>query len=416
MEILEVTNAHLGTHFPMDCNWQDVFKEEANLPDDGNSMLWLEEEWPSDDSQDDDYDPDSIGCCGSDGMSRSESYDSSSSFLGSLEDGTGIREDRTNRSFNNNSLDLVGVDSDDDEVVCRSRQRASVDYIKLYDEMFGKNATDSEQISDDEDWGPRKRERKIKETDNASTLMTLVETAKTISEEIPSEIRGKELTNKTKKPIFRLPHNAVEKLRLFFSENELPARSLRASLSKQLGLELEKDVIGPSRVEHGQARARLQNSKLELGSSSTELYLFKLDLDSFKNSNLRPFVDASHGNLTRKSIMQFTDQQMVQERAVSSSKSTKESRGEKAQECVSPVIQEEPISETAKGELSDQMELKNSMTVDSPEMILKTYQYKENPAAYRFFRNTSAKETVRYFSVIGLTCLISIDIIIHHIS
>ncbi|KAL6560172.1 hypothetical protein OROHE_006410 [Orobanche hederae] len=326
MEILEVTNAHLGTHFPMDCNWQDVFKEEANLPDDGNTMLCLEEEWPSDDSQDDDYDPDSIGPCGSDSMSRSESdaYDYSSSFLGSLEDETGIREDRTNRSFNNNSLDLIGVDSDDGEVVCRSRQRAAVDYIKLYDvskqdsfdttlsvckncawEMFGKNATENEQISDDEDWGPRKRKRKLKETDNASTLMTLVETAKTISEDMPSEIRGKELTNKTKTPIFRLPHNAVEKLRLVFSENELPARSLRASLSKQLGLEFEK-------VNKW-----------------------------FKNARYLALK-------ARK-------------------------KGEKAQEYVSPVIQEEPISETAKGELSDQMEPKNNMTVDSPEMILKTF-------------------------------------------
>ncbi|KAL6507840.1 hypothetical protein OROGR_024035 [Orobanche gracilis] len=291
MEILEVTNAHLGTHFPMDCNWQDVFKEEANLPDDGNSMLCLEEEWPSDDSEDDDYDPDSIGPSGSDSMSRSESdaYDYSSSFLGSLEDGTGVREDRKSGSFNNNSLDLVGVDSDDGEVVCRSRQRAAVDYIKLYDEMFGKNATENEQISDDEDWGPRKRKRKVKETDNASTHMTLVETAKTISEEMPSdsEIRGEELTNKTKKPIFRLPQNAVEKLRLVFSENELPARSLRASLSKQLGLEFEK-----SRVEHGQPRAPRQNSKLELGSSSTELYFssssttrLKFDVNKwFKNA------------------------------------------------------------------------------------------------------------------------------------
>lgn len=48
-------------------------------------------------------------------------------------------------------------------------------------------------------------------------------------------------------------------------------------------------------------------------------------------------------------------------------------QGEKAQEYVSPVIQEEPISETANGKLSDQMELKNNMTVDSPEMILKTF-------------------------------------------
>ncbi|KAK6147436.1 hypothetical protein DH2020_018348 [Rehmannia glutinosa] len=243
MEILEVTNARLGTHFPLDSNWQDVFKEEAALPDGGSSMLCQEEEWPSDDSEDDDYNPDRIEHSCSDSMSRSESdaSDYSSSFLGSLEDETGIIEERSNRSFD--SLDLIGVDSDeinDGEVVCRPRQRAAVDYIKLYDEMFGKNATENEQISDDEDWGPRKRKRKVKETVAASTLMTLGETEKRNSEELPSELRERQMIKKIKRPIFRLPHNAVEKLRLVFAENELPARALRVSLAKQLDLEFEK--------------------------------------------------------------------------------------------------------------------------------------------------------------------------------
>ncbi|KAK6139805.1 hypothetical protein DH2020_026481 [Rehmannia glutinosa] len=106
--------------------------------------------------------------------------------------------------------------------------------------MFGKNATENEQISDDEDWGPRKRKRKVKETDAASTLMTLGETEKRNSEESPSELKERQLIKKIKRPIFRLPHNAVDKLRLVFAENELPARALRVSLAKQLGLEFEK--------------------------------------------------------------------------------------------------------------------------------------------------------------------------------
>lgn len=77
--------------------------------------------------------------------------------------------------------------------------------------MFGKNATESEQISDDEDWGPTKRKQKVKETDAASTLMTLGETDKKNSEVTPSELKEKRLSkNKIKRPIFRLPHNAVE--------------------------------------------------------------------------------------------------------------------------------------------------------------------------------------------------------------
>ena len=41
--------------------------------------------------------------------------------------------------------------------------------------MFGKDGPLLEQISDDEDWGPVKRKRREKESDAASTLMTLYE-------------------------------------------------------------------------------------------------------------------------------------------------------------------------------------------------------------------------------------------------
>lgn len=54
MEVMEATNAHLGTKFSMGSDWQDVFKEEAALPDGGNSVVCHEEEWPSDDSEDND--------------------------------------------------------------------------------------------------------------------------------------------------------------------------------------------------------------------------------------------------------------------------------------------------------------------------------------------------------------------------
>lgn len=76
--------------------------------------------------------------------------------------------------------------------------------------MFGKNATENEQISEDEDWGPAKRKRKVKETNAASTLMTLGETDKKISVETLSDSEEKQLTKKMKRPIFRLPHDAVE--------------------------------------------------------------------------------------------------------------------------------------------------------------------------------------------------------------
>ncbi|KAH6762477.1 pathogenesis related homeodomain protein A [Perilla frutescens var. hirtella] len=271
IEILEATNAHLGTHFPLDSNWQDVFEEEAALPDDANSVLFQEEEWPSDDSEDGDYDPDRIECSCSGNMSRSASDASqySSSFMGSLEDEDGRFEERSYRSFDE-TLELIGVDSDEinnGEVVSHPRQRAAVDYIKLYDEMFGKNATENEQISEDEDWGPTKRKRKARETNAASTLMTLGEAEKKISAETLPNLKEKQSTEKIKRPIFRLPHDAVEKLRLVFAENELPERALRVSLSKQLGLEFEKVNKWFKNARYLALKARKQTDRAQVGVS-----------------------------------------------------------------------------------------------------------------------------------------------------
>lgn len=97
-------------------------------------MLFQEEEWPSDDSEDDDYDPDRIECSLSGNMSTSESDGSQYSSSLSLEYEDGIFGGRGNRSFDE-TLALIGVDSDEisnGEVVSHPRQRASVDYIKLY--------------------------------------------------------------------------------------------------------------------------------------------------------------------------------------------------------------------------------------------------------------------------------------------
>ncbi|XP_051131626.1 pathogenesis-related homeodomain protein [Andrographis paniculata] len=250
IEIIEATNAHLGTHFLLDVGWEDVFKEEAALPDDGNLMLCPEGEWPSDDSEDDDYDPDRIEHSGSDNdnkyVSDSNAADCSSSYSGSLDDETILATGRvdvgSNRSVGN-SLDINGVDSDDinnGEVISQPRQRAAVDYIKLHDEMFGKNANENEEISDDEDWGPRKRKRRAKEANAATMPVILGENDDGNSEETSQNLKERQLIKKMKRPIFRLPHDAVEKLRIAFAENELPERAVRVNLSQQLGLEVEK--------------------------------------------------------------------------------------------------------------------------------------------------------------------------------
>ncbi|GMP36706.1 hypothetical protein CsSME_00008744 [Camellia sinensis var. sinensis] len=186
MEILDAMNAHLGTHFSADSHWQEIFKEEAALPDGGGAFLDPEQEWPSDDSEDDDYDPEKIE--------------------------------------NSCSYSRAGSEADD-----------------LDDEMFGKDALVSEQISEDEDWGPAKRKRREKESDAATTLMTLSESEKKFPNVNTVEDQEKlPHSGKTKRSFFRIPPNAVEKLRIAFAENELPSKAVKDSLSQQLGIESEK--------------------------------------------------------------------------------------------------------------------------------------------------------------------------------
>lgn len=246
-EILEAMNAHLGTNFSVDSYWKDIFKEEAALPDGGDSFLHPEREWPSDDSEDDDYDPEK--CENSCSYSRTGSEDdaseaaSSCSSLWSLECEVFAESGRLEETGCGHWNAEFGADSDetsDCEIICGRRQRRAVDYNQLYEEMFGKDAFANEQISEDEDWGPTKRKRREKESDAASTLMTLCVSEKKGPNENTTNVEENPSSRKTKRPLFRLPPDAVEKLRLVFAKNELPTRAIRENLSKQLGLEFDK--------------------------------------------------------------------------------------------------------------------------------------------------------------------------------
>lgn len=80
--------------------------------------------------------------------------------------------------------------------------------------MFGISAAEIEQITDDEDWGPTKRRRKIKGTDAASDPRTtdgteIISQQENMPEQTSLEPKEKTCSRK-KRPIFRLPHNAVE--------------------------------------------------------------------------------------------------------------------------------------------------------------------------------------------------------------
>nr|GEU88187.1 pathogenesis-related homeodomain protein isoform X1 [Tanacetum cinerariifolium] len=273
-EIIDAMNAHLGTSYTNDSNWQEIFKVEATLPDDGDTIL-NQEDWPSDESGDDDYDPDRVekreNSCSNDQVCSdggSSNDDATSNYsLQSLED-----EDLDDESLKlsitmgleSTSADVIGQGSgsgSDVDFMSGRRQRQSVDYRKLYDEMFGKDALANEQVSEDEDWGPTNRKRREKESDAASTLMTLCETEKSVKDvggaedtvRITNLKRGARVSGddtptadtnlsckETKRSFFRIPADAVEKLRIVFATNQLPSRALKEELSNQLGLDPEK--------------------------------------------------------------------------------------------------------------------------------------------------------------------------------
>ncbi|KAG7966085.1 hypothetical protein I3843_08G032600 [Carya illinoinensis] len=274
MEILEAMNAHLGTHFSMDSDWQDLFKEAAAFPDGGNAILDPEEEWPSDDSDDDDYNPDRrenssmiSGAETDDNVSDDISISTSLSWSLDGELFSGKEGMGCGNHFANASLD--SEESTDGEIICGPRQRRAVDYKKLYDEMFGKDPLAYEQVSEDEDWGPAKRKRREKESVAASTLMTLYESEKKCPDSDTKELKKKSLLETpTRRPFLRMSRIAVEKLREAFYENELPSRAVKENLSKELGLD-------PEKVSKWFKNARylaLKSRKVEIGK---QLHNFK---------------------------------------------------------------------------------------------------------------------------------------------
>ncbi|XP_065017615.1 pathogenesis-related homeodomain protein-like isoform X3 [Musa acuminata AAA Group] len=251
-EILEAINAHLGTCFSVNSNWEDIFKEATACSDVENTGLNHAEVWPSEDSEDEDYNPETNENSNSrSGIEENMSNDSSSSSLFSSSDGTISYSDSEHYSYLEKPFNIISrsknrVDlfdsvgnydsgpSNECAITSYRRQRRDVDYKKLHDEMFGKEPPENVAQSEDEDWGPnRRKRRKMEET--TSTCM-----ANPVNEDGSSNLALTEKISCDKKQLFRIPPDAVEKLRLAFAENELPSRSAKENLSKQLGISSEK--------------------------------------------------------------------------------------------------------------------------------------------------------------------------------
>ncbi|KAF8053149.1 hypothetical protein N665_1458s0007 [Sinapis alba] len=256
IEIIDTMNAQIGTQYPVDSNWQDIFNEEASLPIGSEATLNKEVDWPSDDSEDGDYDPE---------MKERSNSRSDSGGGGGDGDGDGDGDNDGESISTSVSLASDGValstgsweghgfgnvvesgETSNEETVHGPRQRKTVDYTKLYHEMFGKDAVLQEQGSEDEDWGPSDRRKRRKESDAAGTSVTMCGNSKKdedVVEEVQEQSERDSVSVEGKggrRPIFRIPRSAVEKLRQVFAENELPSKSVRDSLSKELSLDPEK--------------------------------------------------------------------------------------------------------------------------------------------------------------------------------
>ncbi|KAH9311801.1 hypothetical protein KI387_026836, partial [Taxus chinensis] len=151
LEVLEAINAHFGTQFAVENSWEEVFGEAAKDANGENMPLGIGEEWPSDDSEDDDYDPEkqenrneigqenvnSESSCGS-SESSDASFGESEAFLTDDLNGYITNGKKRQRDTDEEKEDAeIYLDSDEnggpDFPVSGRRQRKDVDYKKLND-------------------------------------------------------------------------------------------------------------------------------------------------------------------------------------------------------------------------------------------------------------------------------------------
>lgn len=334
MEIIEAVNAHLGTHFSTSSNWQDVFEEAAVEPDE-NASLNPEDEWPSDESDDDDYDPErNEMSCSINGMGtkddKADEASSSSSFLWTSDEEANLQSrsllendgspeggfyQSKHRGKNSDKINLskmidnkISDGSTDLEIRSRRRQRRDVDYRKLHDEMFGKDLVENEQVSEDEDWGPCRQRRRLNGSDIAGTLVSLFGDEDKHSDGNPTKPKKKlRRVPDEKRTLFRIPPDAVEVLRKVFAETELPPKDVKENLSKQLGIASEKisKWFKNTRYMALKIRKEANESNAAAGSNrTTDLAASKAKASLLSSDNEEAKLTKFSGNGRRRKNME----------------------------------------------------------------------------------------------------------------
>lgn len=253
--------------------------EELEAPPNEEQYLGL----PSDDSEDDEYDPDAPDL---DEKVTKES--SSSDFTSDSEDfaavldenrpsgGSGGKRSKTGgkkQSLNDELLSTIDTEpgQDGSAPVSGRRQVERLDYKKLHDEEYGNISTDS---SDDEDWNgiaaPKKRKRTTGEVapmspngrtpngkNNNDIKHNLKETNRTPKRNTRQKANVKDTNNspmkspngsgksgssgkRTTSAYKKLGEAVTQRLYKSFKENQYPERAAKESLAQELGLTFQK--------------------------------------------------------------------------------------------------------------------------------------------------------------------------------
>lgn len=308
MECIEVINAYLGTHFEVENSWEELFSEEALVAAGGRTQGVTDGDFPSSDSEDDDYNPE-----GAEKRTDSESEGESDEGGGDSDSGSDFRENEASGSDKDEQDPMQATNlerlartakrtskegsggpessgSDDSEVflvdgftdggvklglrrrdsqaeesasdeetmvIAGKRHRKAVDYKRLHDEMFGNMEIDVDDIiSEDEDWGPKRRRRRTIPDDPSRSRPPRVRRRKArtstgdalkevdadgVPSDLPSGSQGEGAADtleavRDKRMWRKLPDSAVETLRLAAAVTTLPSKSRKEELATQLGL------------------------------------------------------------------------------------------------------------------------------------------------------------------------------------
>ncbi|KAH9314291.1 hypothetical protein KI387_022918, partial [Taxus chinensis] len=190
LDCVDLVNDYLDTDFELEDSWENFFANAAATAVGDGTPLGLED-MPSDDTEDDDYNPDSIELPDGSQLEASSSEESGTSNAGNSSDSSSddegsdsddssdsehfskylVESGKKNSKMARDKKALaLGISelpkiSDLDEKdniplpVTGKRHRQEVDYKKLHDELYGLDASDKSMSEDDEEWGLGKKSK-----------------------------------------------------------------------------------------------------------------------------------------------------------------------------------------------------------------------------------------------------------------